>query len=264
MNISCPTAYRVTLSLFVYLALFTATPAALAAGAGEAEKVRADAYRANLLTADEERAVGQRLAYLYEQRHTVLKEAEYQARLDSIMTRLRAAIPQQDFKIKIVRGAQPEAVSFPPGYIYITSALVRLASTEDELAAVVAHEAAHIASHHLSRLIALALTLPLNEQERFPTRRAVITGRALQFSFPSALDEARLSCEMEADRRAAQWLYGAGYSDRSLTILLNRLDAALSSQARQEERAALQARIAVLRESQFIDASFEPSESRRE
>ncbi|MBD0371832.1 MAG: M48 family metalloprotease [Pyrinomonadaceae bacterium] len=246
MNISCPTAYRVTLCLVVYLALHTTT-AAFAAEPGEVEKMRAEAYRQNLLTVDEERAVGQRLAYLYEQRHTWLDDAEYQARLDSVMLRLRAVIPQQEFKIKIIRGAQAEAVSFPPGYIYITSALVRLASTDDELAAVIAHEAAHVTGHHLSRLIALALTLPPNEQERFPTRRAVITGRVLQFAFPSALDEARLRYEMEADKVAARWLELVGYKGQALVRILDNLSAQLSPRV-QQERTNLQARLALLRE----------------
>src|ERR1044072_4741943 len=114
MNISCPTASRATLCLFVYLAL-SMTVAVLAAETGEAEKVRGEAYRANLLTPTEERAVGQRLAYLYEQRHTLLKDKGYEARLNSVVARLSAVIPQQNFEIKIIRGAQPEAVSFPPG-----------------------------------------------------------------------------------------------------------------------------------------------------
>jgi predicted Zn-dependent protease len=246
MNISCPPASRATLCLFVYLAL-SMTVAVLAAETGEAEKVRVEAYRANLLTPTEERAVGQRLAYLYEQHHTLLKDTRYEARLNRVMARLRAVIPQQDFEIKIIRGAQPEAVSFPPGRIYLTYALVGLAATDDELAAVIAHEAAHITGHHLSRLIALALCLPTAEQERFPSRRALITGQSLRFAFPAALDDARLCYEMEADKMAARWLEEASYKSDALSLLLDTLTARLPKNV-QQERVALQARIALLRE----------------
>ncbi|MCA1558234.1 MAG: M48 family metalloprotease, partial [Acidobacteria bacterium] len=139
MRSSRPTAYCVTLCLVAYLSL-SIPAAALAVEMGETESVRAEAFRANLLTPDEERVLGQRLAYLYEQRHTLLKDAEGEARLARIKARLRAVIPSQTLEIKIIRGVQAEAVSFPPGYIYITSALVRLASTDDDLAAVIAHE----------------------------------------------------------------------------------------------------------------------------
>lgn len=246
MKVSRPQAYCVTLSLIVSLALCL-TARTLAAGAGEAESVRAEAYRANLLTPYEEGIVGRRLAYLYEQRHKPLKDEDALIRLARVMSRLGAALPEQSFEIKIVQGAQPEAVSFPPGRIYITSALLKLSSTDDELAAVVAHEAAHLAGGHLARLIALALSMPAAEQGRFPTRRAIITGQALQFSFPAALDGARLGCEVEADQRAVRWLERAGYRGNSLTLLLDGLSTRLSPQV-SEERAALQARIALLRE----------------
>ena len=250
MKFSCPQAYGATLGLVVYLAL-SSTAAVFAVEAGEAENVRVEAYRANLLTLDEERIVGQRLAYLYEQRHTVLKDAATQVRLNRIAARLRSAVPSHALEIKIIRGVQPEAVSFPPGRIYLTSALVRLASTDDELAAVIAHEAAHVAGRHLSRLIAMTLALPFSEQERFPTRRAIITGQALQFAFPSTLNDARLRCEMEADKMAVRWLERTGYEGAALAVLLDSVSAHLSPHDKQE-RAALQARIASLIEKPFL------------
>lgn len=246
MKVSCPSAYLAALCLAVYLALrLTAT--VCAAGAGEAEVVRLEAYRANLLNAYEERVVGERLAYLYEQRHTLLNDPEGQARLERIKVRLGSVIRARGFEIKIVRGSQPEAVSFPPGRIYVTSALVKLAATEDELAAVIAHEAAHIAGHHLSRLIALALMTPDPDGARFPNRQAIITGQALQFTFPQTLNDERQRCEMEADELAMRWLARAGYDDKALMTVLSRLDAQISRQST-PERAALQARISLLRE----------------
>lgn len=250
MNISCPTARRAALCLVVYLAFYT-TAAACAAGAGEAESLRLEAYRANLLTSDEERIVGQRLAYLYEQRHTLLQDAAIKARLDRIKARLRAEAALPNLDIKIIRSKQPEAVSFPPGNIYITSALVMLATTDDELAAVIAHEAAHIMNHDLSRLIALALALPAGEQEGFPTRRAIVTGQVVQFTFPPTLEEARLRCEIEADRMAVGWMERAGYAGHALALLLESLRARLPAQAR-PERVALRARATLLREESLL------------
>jgi beta-barrel assembly-enhancing protease len=246
-----PLAYFATLSLVVSLA--PAVPAAIfAAETGEATGVLVEAYRANLLTQYEERIVGQRLAYLYEERHTLLTDVETQTRLNRIITRLSKVLPSdQALEVKIIRSARPEAVSFPPGRIYITSALVKLAPTDDALAAVIAHEAAHIEDRHLARLIALTLTLPPVEQGLFPTRRAIITGQVLQFAFPSVLDEARLRCEMEADQLARQKLERAGYRTEALAILLESLNARPSAPAGRE-RAAMQARITSLREQPLL------------
>jgi predicted Zn-dependent protease len=234
----------------VYLAL-SATAAALAAEAGEAESLRTEAYRANLLTAYEERIVGKRLAYLYEQRHTLLQETATQARLDRIKARLSAQASLPGLEIKIIQGTRPEAVSFPPGYIYITSALLKVAATDDEMAAVIAHEAAHITNQDLSRLIALALALSAGERENFPTRRAIVTGQAIWFDFPSGLDEARLRCEMEADKMAVSWMERAGYDAQALALLLESLTARLPLRA-QPERVALKARVKLLRKGSFL------------
>jgi predicted Zn-dependent protease len=257
MKVSCPSAYFATLGLAVYLALQMTAAVSAAAGAGEAESVRLKAYRANLLTPYEERIVGQRLAYLYEQRHTLSNDADARARLDRIEARLGAVIRGQALDIKVVRGAQPEAVSFPSGHIYVTSALVKLAAADDEFAAVIAHEAAHIAGHHLSRLIALALVTQTSDTAQFPNRRAIITGQSLQFAFPSTLDGARLRCEMEADQVAVRWLVSAGYEDKALAMVLSRLTTQLSQQGA-TERAALQARISLLREQSALAAEVKP------
>ena len=239
-----------TLCLVVCLAP-TSTAAIFAAGVNEAESARVEAYRANLLTPDEERIVGRRLAYLYEQRHTPLKDAETQIRLNRIKARLSAVIRSQALYITVIQNSRPEAVSFPPGRIFITSALVKLTPTDDELAAVIAHEAAHMACHHLARLIALAQTLPVDERERFPSRTAITTGQTLQFAFPSALDAARLAYEVEADQLAQRWLERAGYSGAALTTLLDSLASHLSPHARQE-RTALQSRVSLLTRQPFL------------
>lgn len=251
MNISCPKAYRATLCLVVYLALCSNAAATLAAESSGPGSARVEAYRAHLLTPYEERVLGKRLAYLYEQRHTLIQDAGTKGRIDRIKARLGAAAMLPELEIKIIRSAQPEAVSFPPGYIYITSTLVGLAATDDELAAVIAHEAAHITNHHLSGLIALALALPRSQQEGFPTRRAIITGQAVQFAFPSMLEEARLGCEVEADKWAVEWMEQAGYTGPALALLLENLRARLSPGAG-HERAALLTRINLLREEPFL------------
>lgn len=250
MKFFCPQAYLVTLCLLVYLAPSQAA-AVFAAGAGETESVRIEAYRTNLLTPDEERVVGQRLAYLYALRHKALKDAQAQARLDKVETQLRKVLPTQALEITIIQGAQLEAVSFPSGRIFITSALFKLASSDNELAAVIAHEAAHVACHHLSHLIALAQSLPPAKRESFPTRSEITTGRATQFAFPQALDTARLNCEKEADQLATRWLERAGYRAEALPSLLDNLTGHLSIYA-QQERAALQSRVTSLTRQSFV------------
>ena len=197
------------------------------------------------LTLNEERAVGQRLAYLYAQRHSLSGDVRMQERLNRIATRMRAAFEMPMLDILIVKSSQAEAVSFPPNRIFITSTLVKLARSDDELAAVIAHEAAHVRRRHLAHLIRLALTLTASERAYFPTRAAIVTGQIVQFAFPPVLDTTRLRYEMEADRQAVLWLERAGYESRALSSLLESLATHLSPQEFQESE-SLRARIALL------------------
>jgi predicted Zn-dependent protease len=252
MKIFSLSACCAMLCLVGYLTLVP-TAAVFSNTINEAESARLGAYRAHLLTPDEERIVGQRLAYLYEQRHPPLQDAETQVRLNRIISRLGSRIPARALVIKIIQGTLPEAVSFPPGRIFITSSLIKLTPSEDELAAVIAHEAAHVASHHLARLIAQADALPTGEREGFPSRAAIIRGQVLKFAFPSSLDQVRLDYEIEADHMAVRWLVSAGYRGEALAGLLERLGAHLSSgQLEEEKRAALQTRARLLARQSYL------------
>ena len=241
MRIFRLSAYYATLGLIVWLASSTAFARSALEG-NEMETARAEIYRANLLTPDEELVVGRRLAYLYSQRHEQLNDPAAQSRLDRVRARLATVIKAQTPDITIIKSPLAEAISFPPSRIFITSALLELTVSDDELAAVIAHEAAHMAQHHLARLIGLALTLDPRERENFPTRSEIIKGYATHFTFPSALDGTRLRYEMEADQLATCLLECAGYRAAALSTLLDKLASLISAQA-QPERAALRARV---------------------
>lgn len=215
------------------------------AGTERPADAHVEAYRDSLLTPDEERAVGRRLAYLYAQRHTPSKSGAAQTRINRVLARLALVLGATPLDVVIIKSSEPEAVSFPPGRLFVTDALLELAQSDDELAAIIAHEAAHVRERHLVHLIGLALRLSVSEREEFPTRAAIVTGQAAQFSFPRALAGARLGCEMEADKLAAFWLERAGYQSTALSALLEGLKTRLSLQA-QPERESLYARIASL------------------
>ena len=213
--------------------------------ANESEGAHLDAYRLNVMTVDEELLVGRRLAYLYQQLHPTVKDNASQRRVNRVTARLCDWTGAHDLRVIVVKSGRPDALSFPPHLVFITTALLELTPTDDELAAVIAHEAAHVSSHHLARLITLALTLPSSERQHFPALSAIIGGRVLKFTFPTALDEARLSCEMEADLLALRWLERAGYQPTALATLLDNITSRLLPR-QQRERLALRARISKL------------------
>jgi predicted Zn-dependent protease len=236
MKSYCPLALMLALSLLVCHAL-TSSPARFAAQASGAESAHAETSRANLLTHDEERSLGNRLAYLYAQQHPTSTNTAQQARLKRVALRLNEATGAGELEINIIKSTRPEAVSFPAGHVFITNALLELARTDDELAAAIAHEAAHVHLRHLARLIELTLRLPACEREYFPTRAAITRGIALHIDFPPALDAERLRYEMEADHLATVWLKRAGYQESALYILLVKMQSLPSSRLQPEDSA---------------------------
>jgi Zn-dependent protease with chaperone function len=68
-----------------------------------------------------------------------------------------ASLPTLQYQFRIVNSKDIDSVGFPGGAIYISRGLLEIASTDDEVAAILAHEVSHVASRHgtaqLSRLL---------------------------------------------------------------------------------------------------------------
>ena len=60
---------------------------------------------------------------------------------------------RQDFEFFLVRDATLNAFALPGGYIGVHSGTIVTAQSESELAAVLAHEIAHVTQHHVARMV---------------------------------------------------------------------------------------------------------------
>jgi hypothetical protein len=60
--------------------------------------------------------------------------------------------PHLPWTFKVVEHRVPNAVALPGGLVYLTSAALQLVRTDHELAALLAHEAAHVALRHHQRM----------------------------------------------------------------------------------------------------------------
>lgn len=127
------------------------------------------------------------------------------------------------------------AYSAPGGYILISSALMSQLNSEDELAAVVAHEIAHVALKHGMASINksnLSQAAGLLGQEALSQTSDVAAQQLdlLTASFGSSINDIvttvttagySRSQELEADQEAARILYRAGYNPVALTSIIN-------------------------------------------
>ncbi|MCR5620766.1 MAG: M48 family metalloprotease [Treponema sp.] len=133
------------------------------------------------------------------------------------------------YHVGILDSKEINAVSTPGGHIFVTRGLLECASSEDEVAAVIAHEIGHIQLKHAVKSIK---TSRLNEATLSTIEAAgsVVTGSAYQDGVGSSVDELMTTLsttgysktqEYEADAKAAHLMADAGYNPEALRTMLN-------------------------------------------
>ena len=122
----------------------------------------------------------------------------------------------------VIESSAVNAFAAPGGYILITSALLNELQTEDELAAVLAHEVAHVIRKHHYRVMRKQKMLEFGAQ-------AVRVEGADELNKLSNMTAQMLArgldkkSEFEADRDGMVYAARAGYDASALYAVLNRL-----------------------------------------
>jgi len=144
------------------------------------------------------------------------------------------------FHFFILQDSSINAFAMPGGYIGINSGLLLSTRTESELAAVLAHEIAHITQHHLERLLeqvdninipataALMATLLLGASSGSASTANAATGAAMAVMAGSTqhLLNFTRSNEAEADRIGMKTLYNAGFDPEAMPNFFEQMERA--------------------------------------
>jgi predicted Zn-dependent protease len=149
------------------------------------------------------------------------------------------------YRFIVIEGDEVQAASAPGGFVFLWSGAVALAADEDELAALIAHEIAHVAhghgldvvrEHHMKTFVTtMSLTTAqvlagLAVGEGQPQLQSDLAGAtdALREMSEELVDWLLLephdrALELDADRAAAVYLERAGYDPQALKDFLARL-----------------------------------------
>jgi predicted Zn-dependent protease len=145
------------------------------------------AQSVNFFSLKEDAEIGAESADEAEQSLQIIKNFNVDQYVGSIAQRLvlNRSLPPLKYRFQIVNSRDINSLGFPGGAIYLYRGLVNLASTDDELAAILAHEVSHIGSRHgtqqLSRQllleapIAIAAGTPISEVWKEQIARLGIT-----------------------------------------------------------------------------------------
>lgn len=173
--------------------------------------------------------------------------------LQALGTRLGAASdkPDQAFNLFLLRDRQINAFATLGGYIAVNSGLILAADNEDEVAAVLSHEIAHVTQSHVLRAVERA------QRDSVPILLAMLGAIALsQASHSNSGDNAAMAAlasaqglmvqrqldysrgnEAEADRIGIRTLWRAGYDPEAMADFFEKLQTVVrTNQGGERER----------------------------
>jgi Zn-dependent protease with chaperone function len=99
---------------------------------------------------EKEEKIGQKMANRIENQYKLIEDTELLEKVRQIGQRLKknSGIEQIHYQFNIIDREGPNAFAFPGGFIYLTDDLFDYIHSDDELAAVIAHEMGHIIHQH--------------------------------------------------------------------------------------------------------------------
>jgi predicted Zn-dependent protease len=160
----------------------------------------------------------------------VLKEREmdllHNSSIDSalwvITSRLKTQIPvsEYDYQIKIIESKTVNAYTIPGGKIFISKALISFCESPEQLAAVLAHEIAHVEKRHTVSRILKEFTVSLLFGI-ISGSDTVLLSELWKTTISSSFDRKQ---EKESDEYAMQLLEKAGISPRVIAAFFRKLN----------------------------------------
>jgi predicted Zn-dependent protease len=189
------------------------------------------------LSTTEEQQLGKVFMRNVRQSLSVVNDPEVESYIRSLGYRLVASsgVPSGQFTYFVVNDPSINAFAGPGGYIGINTGLILVSQSESELAAVVAHETAHVTQRHIARAFEQASRMST------PMTAAIIAAIILgsTTSQSGQLGEAAIAAtiagsvqqqinftranEWEADRIGMLFLAGAGFDPHAMPGFFERL-----------------------------------------
>jgi len=179
-------------------------------------------------SAQEELVVGRLVAGQILGAAKLLPNAELQRYVNLVGRRVADQSERKDaaWAFGVIDSSAINAFAGPGGKILITSALLQILESEDELAAVLAHEVAHVVRKHHYRVIRKQRMLEFGAQsvaikEDSSGMSEKLSGMVAQV-LARGLDQ---SAEFEADRDGMVYAARAGYDASALIRVMEKLSA---------------------------------------
>lgn len=182
----------------------------------------------NIYSLKREHALGENIAAAFDRTTKIVNDPivnNYVNRLAQRIVRYSDAdIP---FTVKVIdSGDIPRAYGLPGGFLYVDSALILSADGEAELAAIMAHEIAHVAARHATRALTRKQLCHIVDSVAYiagPAGAGFADVGGL--AGPLSVKKFSRDSEYEADLLGIEYAYAAGYDPEALLDALEKLHA---------------------------------------
>lgn len=181
----------------------------------------------NVYSLEKELALGKQLAIEVRKQAHVVEDpiaSEYIARLGQNLARNSDVTFPVSFTL--IEADDINAFTLPGGFIFITTATLRLSDNEAELASVLAHELGHAAARHATRQqtrndLISAATVPL---VLFGGWTGLTARQAASLAGPMAMFHFSRAFETEADMLGIESLWKSGYDPNASVDMFERVE----------------------------------------
>ena len=184
------------------------------------------------ITPEQEYYIGREVAAKVLSQYRLYQNARATTYVNEVCMALTSASDMPDiyngYHVGILDSREINAISTPGGHIFVTRGLLECATSEDEIAAVIAHEVGHIQLKHAVKSIK---TSRLNDAtlSTIGAAGSIVTGGTYQDGLGNAANELMTTLsttgysktqEYEADAKAASLMADAGYNPEALRSML--------------------------------------------
>jgi predicted Zn-dependent protease len=183
----------------------------------------------NFYTVEKEIALGRQLAAEFQRNTKRIESPAALTYVDGIGQKLAAQIggPPFTYTFALIAGGPtevPDVAAFPGGFLFVPASLIATVKDEDELAGLLAHAIAHVASRDFTRQatragIAIISTMPAVQMSGW-TDYGIRQGQPM--ALPLGFLQMRREWELDADRLAASKMPAAGYDPEALSRYIDR------------------------------------------
>jgi predicted Zn-dependent protease len=186
---------------------------------------------AKAMTHEEERQLGEQVLQEVLRIWPLVQEPSVKSFVDRVGKKILRTLGPQPFEYEFYVLNTPEINAFavPGGKVFLNSGLIQMVDTEDELAAVIAHEMGHIVARHVAKQSERSMKFSL------ATLGAILAAIALGPQAASAVVTTSMAAgqtamlkysrenEEEADYLGLKFMEKAGYDPRAMITVLKKI-----------------------------------------